>query len=73
MMRSRRVGLMLSAAQLWYMSLPFRLYFKPLEKGYAPGLRNLLRYECRKLRHTLYERDRLGYVVEKLRHRLRLR
>lgn len=64
---AKRFGLTLSASRLWTMSMAFRLYFRPRNSGFAPGLRNLLRYELRRVRLVLHDRDRLAYYAAKLR------
>lgn len=70
-MRETRIGLVLSAGRLWAMSMPFRLAAKAPGFGFAPGLRNLLRYEARRVWHWLYERERLVLVGLRLGARLR--
>ncbi len=70
-MREARIGLILSAGWLWVMSMAFRLATKAPGFGFAPGLRNLLRYEARRLWHWLYERERLVYHGGGLRALLR--
>ena len=61
-MRETRIGLILSASRLWSMSMPFRLATKASGFGFSPGVRNLLRYEARRVWHWLYERERLVLV-----------
>jgi len=72
-MREARIGLILSAGRLWVMSMTFRLATTAPGFGFAPGLRNLLRYEARRLWHWLYERERLVLVGLRLGARLRKR
>lgn len=60
-MREKRNGLMLSVGRIWVMSLPFRLGCRSRAPGFAPGLRNVLGYEFRRLWHWIYERERLSY------------
>jgi hypothetical protein len=62
-MSGKRIGLVLSVSRLWMMSLPFRLGGRGGAPGFAPGARNLLVYESRRLGHWLYERERLSYHV----------
>lgn len=66
-MREKRTGLVLSVGGLWVMSLPFRLGSRSRAQGFAPGARNLLVYELRRLWHRTFERERLGYHVGSLR------
>jgi hypothetical protein len=66
-MSAKRIGLVLSVSRLWMMSLPFRLGSRSRAPGFAPGARNLLVYELRRLGHWLYERERLAYHVGGLR------
>jgi hypothetical protein len=60
-MREKRIGLVVSVGRLWVMSLPFRLVCHSRAPGFAPGMRNLLAYEFRRLWHWLYERERIDY------------
>lgn len=73
MMRETRIGLILPVGRLWVMSMPFRLAAKAPGFGFAPGLRNLLRYEARRVWHWLYERERMVLVGLRLGARLRKR
>jgi len=66
-MREKRNGLMLSVGRLWVMSLPFRLCCRNPTPGFAPGMRNLLAYEFRRLWHWFYERERVDYHAGGLR------
>lgn len=70
-MRKARIGLRLSAGRLWVMSMTFRLATKAPGSGFAPGLRNMLRYEARRVWHWLYEWERLVLVGLRLGARLR--
>ncbi len=60
-MAGKRTGLVLSVGRIWSMSLPFRLVSRLVVPGYAPGFRNFLVYEMRRIWHRLYERERLIY------------
>ena len=71
MMREKRTGLVLSVGWLWMMSQPFRLGCRSRVQGFAPGARNLVVYEFRRLWHWLYERERLVYHAGSLRALLR--
>jgi hypothetical protein len=62
-MRHARTGLMLSATRLLIMGLPHRIAARSRAPGFFPGVRNVLRYETRRLWHWIYERERLGYHV----------
>lgn len=57
--RNIRTSLLLSTGRLWAMSMPFRLVGKVPGFGFAPGLRNVLRFEARRFWHWLYEGERL--------------
>lgn len=72
-MHEKRIGLVLSVGRLWVMSLPFRLGCRSRTPGFAPGMRNLLAYELRRLWHRLYERERLALRGAQLGARLRKR
>jgi hypothetical protein len=62
-MSDRQVGLVLPVGRLWLMSLPFRLVSRGCPAGFAPGARNLLVYELRRLWHRIFERERLVYIA----------
>jgi imidazolonepropionase-like amidohydrolase len=64
--QSQRVRLLLSVERIWAMSLPFRLATRARAHGFSPGLRNLIRYEAKRFRHLLYERERLAYFLDRL-------
>lgn len=61
-----RPGLTLSVGRIWILSQAIRLYFKPPMSGFAPGFRNLLEYERRRLLHWVYEPDRLRYWLSRV-------
>jgi hypothetical protein len=61
-MRHARTGLMLSATRLLVMGLPHRIAARSRAPGFFPGVRNVLRYETRRLWHWLYERERLALL-----------
>jgi hypothetical protein len=65
-MSESRVGLVLPVSRLWVMSLPFRLVCRACTDGFAPGARNLIEYEVRRLWHRIYERERIGYHLDSL-------
>jgi hypothetical protein len=70
-MSEKRIGLVLPVGRLWMMSLPFRLICRGCARGFAPGARNLLTYEIRRLWHRLFERERLVYLADDLYYLMR--
>lgn len=62
-MSGRKIGLVLPVGRLWVMSLPFRLLSRGCSPGFAPGTRNILIYESRRLWHRIFERERLLYLT----------
>lgn len=62
MISTKRKGLMLSAGNLWWMSMAFRLATKTPGFGFAPGVRNLFRYEFKRAWLWAYERERLIFL-----------
>jgi hypothetical protein len=59
MIARSRQGLVLSTGHLWSMSMAFRLAMKTPGFGFAPGLKNLLRYRFKRAWLWVYERERL--------------
>jgi hypothetical protein len=66
-MRKTRTGLVLSTGWIWAMSLPFRLCCSSREPGFTPGLRNVIDYELARLRHAVFDHERMTYLRESLR------
>lgn len=66
MSKQKRTGLVLSVPRLWWMSLPFRPYFRGGMSAFSPGAGGLLRFEIRRLGYALFERERLKYLLERI-------
>lgn len=66
-MKTTRTGLVLPVGRLCFMALAFRLGRRPATFGFRPGVKSLLVYECGRLVHRVYERERVSYYLHRLR------